>query len=172
MNFDTQTASDTKTKTNMFDAYEFSVQEVQLPARQSYAFHADEIVVKTPDEQYMVAKFHEQGIAIEGRAAVNHLINVRIGEIEQNAAFVFANTLESVANIEAHTNAGRLGKHLQGFDDKLMTQTGSLILQNNEIAVRTMFEDMRRPVNKPVPPPAPPRKKGLFGAIGEALFGE
>lgn len=166
-------ATTPKPKTNMFDQDVTSVYDLELPASQdAYASH--EIRVETEDEQYMLSKFHEQYVAVEGRAAIGHLVDERIGDLSRHAAFVMGATVETVSEIELRTSAGRFQKHLMNFDDKLVDQTGRVLLETNAIATRTMHEDMRRPIYPPppLPPPPPPLKKGLIVNAIEFLFGE
>lgn len=164
-------SNQTKSKPNLFDQDITSVYQLDPPTPKA-AYDVDVIRVENDDELYVLDKFHEQYVAVEGRHAIAHLVDERIGDLAQHTAFVMGTTVETISAIEQRTAAGRFQKQLMNFDDKLVDQTGRSLLETNAIAIRTMHEDMRRPVYKPTPPPPPPKKKGVLQAGFELLFGE
>lgn len=159
---------------NRFDEDITSLYRLELPEPKRNAYAIQVLSIESDDEQYMVDKFHEQYVAVEGRSAIAQLVDTRIGEITTNAAWVMGTTMENMQRIETVTPLGRLTKKQHSFNDQLIDQAGRYILETNAIAYRTMHEDMRRPVYKPPPPPPPPppKKKGLIPAIAEFFFGE
>jgi len=163
-------SNSTKAKTNMFDQDVTSVYQLDPPTPKA-AYDVDSIRVESDDELYMLDKFHEQYVAVEGRHAIAHLVDERIGNLSQHTAFVMGTTVETISEIEQRTAGGRFQKHLMNFDNRLVDQTGRSLLETNAIAIRTMHEDIRRPVYPP-PAPPPPKKKGVVQAGFELLFGE
>jgi hypothetical protein len=167
----------TKTKgtSNLFDEDITAFYELARPEPRPNAYAIQVVEVLNDDEQYMLDKFHEQSIAIEGRSAIAQHIDTRIGEIATNTAYVMAGTMVNVERIETAASLGRLGKRLQEFDNRLLDLTAKHLLETDTIAIRTMHEDIRRSVYKPPPPPpVPPRpkRKGLIPGFVEFLFGE
>lgn len=161
---------------NRFDEDITSLYSAEPPAAKLNAYAIQVISIESDDEQYMVDKFHEQYVAVEGRSAMAQLVYTRIGEITTNAAWVMGTTMENIHRMETMLPPGRLTKKQHAFHDQVLDQAGRYILETNAIAYRTMHEDMRRPVYKPPPPPPlpppPPKKKGVIPAIAEFLFGE
>lgn len=170
----TTVGKQTAKASNRFDEDLTSVYELDIPQPKSNAYAIQVISANNDDEKYMLNAFHQQYVAIEGRSAIAQLVDTRIGEIAINSSFVMARTMEDVELIESVTRLGRLGKRLQEFDNRLLDQTARHILETDAIAVRTMHEDMRRNVYKPIPVPETLRRKrkGLIPAAIEFLFGE
>lgn len=172
--------SETERKTkagNRFDEDITSLYRLELPEPKRDAYAIQVLQIENDNEQYIVDKFHEQYVAIEGRSAIAQLVDTRIGEIATNAAWVMGMTTENIERIETATPAGRLTKRQHEFDNRLFDQAAKHILETNAIAVRSMHEDMRRTVYKPPPlppppPPPPPRWKGIIPLAFEFLFGE
>ena len=162
-------ATTTRPKANMFDQDVSSVFDLELPAPKA-AYQLNEVRVETDDEQYVLKQFHEQYVAVEGRTAIGHLVDERIGDLSRHTALVMGTTVETISEIELRTGAGRFQKQLMNFDDKLVDQTGRMLLETNAIAIRTMHEDIRRPIYKPLS--LPPKKKGVLQVGFELLFGE
>lgn len=165
----------TKDASNLFDEDISLLYRLDLPAPKSNAYAIQVMGIFDDEEQYLVDAFHRQSVAIEGRSAIAQLVDTRIGEIANNTAYVMGTTMENVDRIESTASLGRLGKRLQEFDNRLLDQTGKHLLETDAIAIRTMHEDMRRPVYKPPPPPSiPPRpkRKGVIPGFIEFLFGE
>jgi hypothetical protein len=165
----------TKAASNLFDEDITLLYRLELPPSKSNAYAIQVLDVLNEDEQYLVDAFHQQSVAIEGRSAIAQLVDTRIGEITSNTAYVMATTMENVERIETVASLGRLSKRLQEFDNRLLDLTAKHLLETDTIAIRTMHEDMRRPVYKPPPlPPVPPRpkRKGLIPGLVEFLFGE
>lgn len=160
---------------NLFDEDITSIYQLALPSPRQPAYTMQVMEIEGEEEQYMLGALHQQYVAIEGRSAIAQLVDTRAAELGSHAAFEMGRTVESVVRVEAATQAGRLGKRFQEFNNRLVDQTASHMLQTNAIAVRSMHEDMRRDIYKPPAPPAPlPRRKwkGLFREVGEFLFGE
>lgn len=170
-----QTTEKRKASSNRFDEDITSVYELELPKPERDVYTFEVLDIRGEDEEYMVSEFHKQYVAVEGRNAIAQLVNTRVGDISTHAAFTMGQTMENVERIEAAVPLGRLEKRFQDFDNKLLDQTARHILTTNEIAVRTMHEDIRRPIYKPLPPPPePPRRKwpGLIPGMIHILFGE
>lgn len=164
-----------KASSNLFDEDITSVYHLDIPQPERHAYTFEVLDIRGDDEQYMVNAFHQQYVAVEGRNAIAQLVNTRVGDIATHASLTMGQTMENVERIEAAVPLGRLEKRFHDFDNKLLDQTARHLLETNEIAVRTMHEDIRRNVYKPLPPPpVPPRRKrkGLIPGMVEFLFGE
>ena len=167
------TGTDKQSKTdNLFNEDITSIYQLTQPTPRSHAYELQVMSVLNQDEQYMIEKFHEQSVAIEGRSAIDQLVVTRVGEMATNAAFVMATTMENVERVEGAARLGRLSRRLQEFDNRLLDQTAKHILETDSIATRTMHEDMRRNIYRPVPPPPSRQWKGVIPAIATFLFGE
>lgn len=146
--------------------------DLELTINKSDAYDVQVVTVESDAEQHILDQFHQQYVAVEGRNALNQLVNTRSGDMGTNTAFVMAALAENIEQIEANVRLRRLGKSLVNFNNKMFDHTGRQCMQTNAIAARTMQEDMRRDVYKP--PPAPPRRrrKGAIPVVVEWLFGE
>lgn len=167
----TESDSPKKAK-NMFDEDITSVYELQLPAQRSHKtdFQVIELEVRTERQVQIVEKFEEHALVVEGKTALTLLVNDRIGDIGKHAATVFGEVVETAATVEAVTQAGSYRRGLRDFHAQLLTATGRHSLETFEIGVRTMQAAVAASVEPPRPPR--PKNKGVFGAIGEFLFGE
>jgi len=164
-----------KASGNLFDEDITSVYQLDIPQPERHVYTFEVLDIRGEDEQYMVNAFHQQYVAVEGRAAMATVVNTRVGDIATHASLTMGKTMENVERIEAAVPLGRLQKRFHDFDNKLLDQTARHLLETNAIAVRTMHEDIRRNIYKPPPPPpVPPRRKrkGLIPGFVEFLFGE
>lgn len=165
-----------KASGNRFDEDITSVYRLELPATTRHAYDFPVYDILNDEERHMATAFHQQYVAVEGRSAIVQLVNTRIEDISSHTARVMGQAMENIERVESAARLGRLDRRLQDFDNKLIDQTARHLLETNGIGVRTMQEDMRRPLYKPPPappsPPPPPKKKGLIPAAFEILFGE
>ena len=158
--------------TNLFDEDITSVYALELPAPMQNAYPLQGVEIVNDNEQYMLDAFHQQYVAIEGRTAIAKQLDTRISEISTHTSLMMGMTIENTARIEAVTPPSRLTKTQYAFNNQVISQAGRYMLETNAITYRTMHEDIRRNIYKPLPPPPqPPRKKGLIPLVFEFLFG-
>lgn len=166
----------TKTQANVFEQDISNSYELEMPTRRPNAYDLDIIDIHGEEEQYMIDSFHKQSVAVEGRSAIAQFMDTRIGEIATNSSYAMTTTLETIEAYETGSRVGRYARKLQEFNNRLIDQTARHILETDTIAVRSMQEDIRRPIYQPLPPPPPPlpapKKRGMLRGIGEFLFGE
>ena len=162
-------ASERKSKANRRDEDINSAYHLDLPVPVIDVYDIHVYEPQSKDEQYMLDRFHEQYVAVEGRSAVDRAVGTRVGDMAIHSAHVMGVIMESVEFIEYAASLDRLGKRLEDFDNKLLEQTGRQILETNAVAGRTMLEDMRRNVYAP---PPPDKRKGALPGLVDFIFGE
>ncbi len=146
-----------------------SVYDIYLPVPQDDVYDILGAKPRTRDEQYMLDRFHEQSDAVQGHHVLGRQIDTRVGDLARHTVYQMGTTMETVEDIEYAANLERLQPRLQDFDNKVLDQTGRLMLETNAIAVRTMHETMRRDVYAP---PPKEKRKGALRGLGEFFFGE
>ena len=149
--------------------------DLKLYTDKSDAYDVQVLTVNNDQEQYILDQFHQQHVAIEGRAAIARLTNTRIGDMATNTSLTNAALTENIETIEAEARVGKRRAMLEGNNNQLAAHTAKQFMMTDAIAARSMHEDMRRDLYQPPkepPPPPRPRRKGMRRKIEEWWNGE
>src|SRR5687768_11572138 len=112
------TSIKSKQKTNMLDEDITSLFEIELsPSKPNH--YEIQVEIINDDEQYMLDAFHGQSVAVTGRSAIGQLVTSELTDMAHHAAYAMAQTVEKINRYETAVQAGRLGKQLQNFNERL-----------------------------------------------------
>lgn len=155
---------------SQFDGGLSAVYALELASPQGNRF---DMVVEAqgPDEEYMLAAFHTQSVAVEGRSAVAQFLTSHVTEMADHAAYKMTEMVEHVNRYQDVAQLGRYQERHYVYTAQLIDSTWRQVYQANEIAARSMFEDVRRPIYRPYQPEQS-KRKGMFRGVREFLFGE
>ncbi len=155
---------------NRFDGGLSALYALELASPQGNRF--DMVVeVQGPDEEFILAAFHTQSVAIEGHSAVAQFLTSHLTEMGDHAAYKMTEMVEHVNRYQEAAQLGRYQERHSVYNAQLIDSTWRQIYQTNEIAARSMFEAMRRPIYRPYQPEQS-KRKGVFRGVREFLFGE